>query len=234
MKTSRAPKDPSSTRAITYTRVSTDRQAGSGLSLDDQRQRCRAAIESRSWARTAELTDAGLSAKDMRTRPALLRGLEMLDAGEADALVVAEMSRLVRSLVDLAEILDRSKAGGWAVVILNVDVDTSTATGRMVLNIIGAVAQWESEMIGERVTMAHRERKARGLRPGQAPELPDAIRHRIATERAAGDTLTTIADRLNQEDIPTARAGRWHPATIRHVCRSVELDREVAMIQAQP
>ena len=77
-----------------------------------------------------------------------------------------------------------------------------------------------------RVRDAHAERKARGIRHGR-PELPEHIRQRISAERRRGETLVAIANRLNDELVPTARGGTWRASTISHVLKSVALD-EVA------
>lgn len=219
---------PAPRTAVIYTRVSTGRQAESGLSLDDQLARCTAAVAARGWTLAAHLTDAGVSGKRAVNRPGLIEARRMLAAGEADALVVAKMDRLARSTIDTARILDDSRREGWALVLLDLDLDTSTPSGELVANVIAATAQYESRIIGERVGMAHRERRARGVRAGSTPELPEPVRRRIADERAAGGSFRAIADRLNADEIPTARGGRWHASTVRHVVQSVDLDATLA------
>ena len=113
---------------------------------------------------------------------------------------------------------------GWAVVALDVDVDMTTPTGELVANITSSVAQWERRIIGARTSEALQARKASGVRLGRPVELAEEVRQRIAAERAAGDSLRTIADRLNAEGVPTARGGRWHASTVRHVMDSLALD----------
>lgn len=211
-------------RAIIYTRVSTGKQAESGLSLDDQRQQCLAAVGARGWVVAGEATDQGLSGRRADNRPGLGAALDQLDAGEADALVVAKLDRLARSTVDLGQIMARAERHGWTLVLLDLNVDTSTPSGELVAVVIGAIARYESRLIGERTAMTHRQRKARGLRAGQAPILDDEVRHRVAEMRTEGKSFRAIADELNAGDVPTARGGRWHASTVRHVCRSVELD----------
>lgn len=212
-------------RAITYTRVSTDEQADTGNGLDAQRATLTAALAHRSWELVAALADEGLSAKNLN-RPALTDALARLDAGEADALVVAKLDRLSRSVLDFAAITERARRRGWAVVALDVDVDMTTPTGELVANITSSVAQWERRIIGARTSEAMQAMKARGVRLGRPVELADDVRQRIADERATGDSLRVIADRLNARDVPTARGGRWHASTVRHVLESLALDAE--------
>jgi len=219
-------------RAITYARVSTGRQAESGLSIEDQAERMRSEVERRGWEVAAELVDAGRSGRTGSTRPALAEALDALAAGDADALVVAKLDRLARSTIQLDRIMQRADAEGWSLVILEPDLDTSRPEGRFTATILGAVAQYESELIAERARMTHRRRRLAGKRPGQAPLLPEQIRQEVATRRATGETLATIAEDLNTRAVPTARGGRWHPSTVAHVARSVALDAELALVAA--
>lgn len=215
-------------RAITYRRVSTDEQADSGAGLDAQAVTLRAALGSRGWELVADLVDEGRSAGSLTGRPALADALARLDAGEADALVVAKLDRLSRSVLDFASLAERAKRAGWAVVALDVDVDMTTPTGELLANITSSVAQWERRIIGARTADALAARKAAGTRLGRPVELTEAIRQRIAAERAAGDSLRVIADRLNAEAVPTARGGRWYASTVRGVLASLDLDAEAA------
>jgi DNA invertase Pin-like site-specific DNA recombinase len=219
-------------RAITYSRVSTGKQAESGLSLDDQAERMGREVERRGWELVEAYTDAGRSGRTGKARPALDAALASLAAGEADALVVAKLDRLARSTIALSRIMQTSQEQGWALVILDPDLDTSTAAGRLTATVLGAVAEYESELIADRARMTHRRRKAAGKRAGQAPILSGKLRHRIANTRLGGASFARIADELNAEGIPTAKGGRWHASTVRHVCVSVERDAELEGIAA--
>ncbi len=219
-------------QAIAYTRVSTGRQAESGIGLDDQLAQVTAAVERRGWALAGHLSDEGLSGKRADNRPALADALDQLASGTADVLVVAKLDRLARSTVDLGRLMLRADREGWDLVILDLDVDTSTPSGRLMLRVVGAVAEYESDLIADRARATHRQRRARGLRAGMAPLLPDTVRHRIADERASGRTMQAIADDLNADGTPTARGGRWHPSTVRHVLASVAVDDAVEITDA--
>lgn len=210
-------------RAIGYYRVSTEDQATSGAGLDAQRATVTAAVERRGWELTGTATDEAKSGSNLN-RPALADALDRLDAGEFDALVVAKLDRLSRSVLDFAKITERAKRRGWAVVALDVDVDMTTPTGELVANISSSVAQWERRIIGARTSDALQALKANGKRLGGPVELAGDVRARIAAERAAGDSLRTIAARLTAEGVPTARGGKWHASTIQAVLASLELD----------
>lgn len=211
------------TRAIAYLRVSTDDQADSGLGLAAQLSTITTATDARGWTLIETLTDEGKSAATM-ARPALRAALDALDAGKADVLVVSKLDRLSRSVLDFARITERARRRGWSVVALDVDVDTSTPTGALVANITSSVAQWEREIIGVRTREALAAKRAGGARLGRPVALPTSVRTRIAEHRAQGLTLQAIADALTAEGIPTARGGKWTPATVRKVVQSVALD----------
>ena len=100
-------------------------------------------------------------------RPELHRALAVLQAG--DVLVVYKLDRLARSLKDLLALLDRLRLIGCAVRSLTEPVDTSSAIGELVLQILGAVAQFERSLIRERCEAGRRAAMARGVQFGRAP-----------------------------------------------------------------
>jgi DNA invertase Pin-like site-specific DNA recombinase len=221
---------PAQLRALTYGRVSTGRQASEGLSLDDQADKLADVVSQRGWVHLEHVTDPGLSGKRLANRKGLLAALEMLDRGEADVLVASKIDRVSRSTEDFARLLNRADRKGWKIVVLDVDVDTSTAAGRLVVDVVSAAAQFESKRIGERVRDAHAVRRAQGKRAGQAPILPQEVRERIYRERQAGKSLSQIARDLDSEGVATAKGGQWHPYTVSQVVDSVKLDRELAAL----
>lgn len=212
------------TAVIGYLRVSTDEQARSGLGVDAQRATIQSEADRRGWD-VQWMLDDGYSAADLR-RPAIGEALTLLEGGRPDVLVVAKLDRLSRSLLDFASLMDRATREGWAIIALDLGVDTTTPSGEMMANVMAAFAQYERRLISQRTRDALASLKAQGQRLGGPILLDDEVRHRIAAERERGDTYQEIADRLNDEDVPTARGCTWHRATVLKVCRSVELDRE--------
>jgi DNA invertase Pin-like site-specific DNA recombinase len=200
----------------------------SGLSLDDQEESLAAVVADRGWVHLEHVTDPGLSGRKLTNRRGLLSALDELDRGEADVLVASKVDRVARSTTDFARLLDRAEKKGWKILVLDVDCDTTTAAGRLVVEVVSAAAAFESRRIGERVKATHVVRKAQGKRAGQPPQLPDRVRRRIVRERERGRTLAAIADKLNGDRVPTASGnGHWYPSTIAHVVRSVALDEEL-------
>jgi DNA invertase Pin-like site-specific DNA recombinase len=214
---------------VGYVRVSTNRQAESGLGLDAQRAAIEAECTRRGWDLVAILEDAGASGKSRKRRPGLQAALDVIDEGKAATLMSAKLDRLARSTVDFGHLMAEAKRGGWNIVVLDLGIDLRTPAGSMVANVIAAIAQWESEMIGERTSTSYVERRKRNpdARFGPPVRLPDDLRHRIKSMHDNGTSLNAIARTLNEESVPTAKGGRqWYPTTVAHVVRSVALDAE--------
>jgi DNA invertase Pin-like site-specific DNA recombinase len=204
-------------RVIGYVRVSTDEQAVSGAGLEAQRQAIMAECKRRGWQLVEVIEDAGWSAKDLR-RPGIKAALETLESGDAKALVVAKLDRLSRSLLDFAGLMAKAQRQGWGVIALDVQVDTSTASGEAMANMLATFAQFERRLIGQRTREALAIKKANGVRLGRPPTVPQAVVRRIQRQRFRGDSLRKIADDLNGARVPTAQGGaRWYPATVRHI-----------------
>jgi len=203
--------------AIGYVRVSTGEQVDSGAGLAAQRKAITGEIERRGWTLDALHEDAGYSAKNLN-RPALTGALTAVKEGEGRALVVAKLDRLSRSLFDFAGIMERSKREGWELVALDLGVDTTTPSGRMMANVLASFAQYERELIGQRTRDALREKAAAGVRIGRPPSVPLVTRQRIQAMRDNGMTLRGIAESLNADNIPTGQGGRsWYHTTVRNL-----------------
>lgn len=201
---------------IGYVRVSTEEQGLSGAGLQAQRAVIVAECERRGWTLVEMVEDIGRSGKDLK-RPGIRAALDMLAARKASALVVAKLDRLSRSMLDFARIMATAQEQSWALVALDVNVDTTSASGEAMAHMLATFAQFERRLISERTKQALAQKRASGVRLGAPPEIDPSIASRIRQERAAGSTLREIAERLNQDDIPTARGGRWHASTLQRV-----------------
>jgi DNA invertase Pin-like site-specific DNA recombinase len=209
------------TSVVGYIRVSTDEQADSGLGLKAQRFAITAECERRGWVLQELFEDAGASGKTMKGRPALERALETVRAGSAGALVVAKLDRLSRSLLDFAALMELARRQGWALIALDLGVDTTTPAGEMMANVMATFAQFERRLIGQRTKDALAVKRNQGVRLGRPQALDQAIVHRIVDQRASGASLREIAAALNGEQIPTAQGGAlWHASTVRAVLAS--------------
>lgn len=151
-----------------YIRVSTEEQARDGSSLTLQKEK----IEWYCKAHDLELVriecDAGVSAKTLE-REGVAAVLDDLERGRVDGLVVIKLDRLTRSLSDWADLIERffSERAGRRLFSVGDSIDTRTAAGRMVLNLLMTVAQWEREVIAERTRDALQGKIARGERCGR-------------------------------------------------------------------
>ena len=158
------------TRTIAYLRVSTDKQADRGVSLDAQRAKVKAYAELYDLELVEVVVDAGESAKSLK-RPGLQRALGKLERRDAEALLIVKLDRLTRSVVDLGSLVDRYFAPGKAALLsVSEQIDTRSAAGRLVLNVLASVSQWEREAIAERTATAMQHKARQGeYTGGQAP-----------------------------------------------------------------
>jgi DNA invertase Pin-like site-specific DNA recombinase len=205
-------------RIVAYVRVSTEKQADSGNSLEAQSAKLNLYCQLHDLDLVAVEVDPGESAGSLN-RPGLQRALERLASFEAEGLLVVKLDRLTRSVRDLCELVDTYfKDGTCRLMSVSESVDTSTASGRLVLNILTTVSQWEREAAAERTAAVMSHLKATGKFTGGFPPYgytldEDGNLHESAAEqaviiqarsmRAQGLTLRKIAGRL-----PPARNGK--------------------------
>lgn len=215
-------------RVLGYVRRSTDKQA---MSPETQARRLRDAADVFGWDLTILEEDAA-SAKTLDGRPVLAQAMDDCDRGEADAVAVAALDRLARSTRDFADILDRAERQSWSVVCLDLGVDTSTDSGRLVADIRAAVAQWERRIIASRTREGMATiRSATGKHMGRPSAIPTDVEERIydLSRPAAGKGLSAsaIAQLLEDEGVPrpTARSKSWHHSHVQAAVRRVEVRR---------
>jgi len=219
-------------RAIGYARVSTDRQAERGVSLDAQSEKIRAMAVVHSAIDL--IVDGGESAKTLQ-RPGIERLFALVEARKVDAVVVAKLDRLTRSVKDLCTLLERFERRGVALISVAESLDTSSAAGRLVLNVMTAVSQWEREAIGERTRDALGHKKRNGERVGniaygyrlaldgehvEPDEAEQATLAEIRRLRAQGATLRGIAAALNHRAYQTRRGTAWRLESVVRVLKS--------------
>lgn len=209
-------------RALAYTRVSTEEQTVSGAGLAAQRTAVCSEIATRGWELVDVVEDLAASGKDLK-RPGIQAALQMLQRREADALVVAKLDRLSRSMLDFASVMATAQKEGWAVIALDVSVDTTTPAGEAMAHVMATFAQLERRLIGQRTRDALAALRQQGQRLGRPSSISSELRSRILADRAAGLTLRQIADRLTEEGIATPRGGtRWRPSSLEAVLRPTE------------
>ena len=216
-------------KAIGYIRVSTEEQADSGLGLADQARKVRAAAELHGYDLVDILTDDGHSAKTL-DRPGAAALLDLVDGGAVDCVIIAKLDRLTRSLRDIDNLLStlaraRRADGdkGVSLVSAGESIDTSTATGRMLVNIIITVAQWEREVISERTSAAMGECRRQGRSMGNAHygyavdadgamqplDREQRVLRIVEDRRSNGVSWSIIAASLNNQNMLNRAGSVW-------------------------
>lgn len=210
--------------AVGYCRVSTERQASEGVSLEAQKARLGEWAKSRGRTLRKVHVDAGLSGGRADNRPGLQAALDEA-CRTGGALVVYSLSRLARSTKDMLAIAERLEGCGADLVSLSEAIDTTTAAGRMVFRMLAVLGEFERDLVSERTKAALAHKRARGeklggARPfgwevvdGRLVALPEeqATLARARELHAEGKTLRQIA-RVLQSEGRTDRV--VHPQTI--------------------
>jgi DNA invertase Pin-like site-specific DNA recombinase len=162
-----------------YARVSTD---GQTLAAQD------AALHAAGCAKVYSETASGARSD----RPRLGKVLRLLREG--DTLIVTRLDRLARSTRDLLNILDAiAKAGATFKSLADAWADTTTPHGRLMLTVLGGLAEFERELIRARTGEGRARAKARGVHMGRPPKLSPHQRQEALARREAGETLSDIA-----------------------------------------
>lgn len=226
-------------KAVGYVRVSTTEQADSGLSLVYQEGKIKAYCEALDIELIGMKVDAGFSAKSLN-RPAIQEVIHLVKSKQANAVIILKLDRLTRSVKDLGFMTEFFEKTGAALVSVQDSINTTTAAGKLVLNVLGAVAQWEREAIVERTKAAMSVKKAANQRVGTVPYgyrlLDDGVSlETIPAEqealklmrelRAAGLSFAKIAHELEKRFIYTKRgSNKWQPKTIYNLCHTIDED----------
>jgi site-specific DNA recombinase len=224
--------DAQNVRVAIYTRVSTEDQAKEGFSLDAQIEKLRAYCTARDWHIAGEYIDDGYSGRKTR-RPAYSRMMEEID--NWDALLVIKMDRIHRNSKNFMLMMEDLGNRGKEFVSMMESLDTSTAMGRFVMDIIQRIAQLESEQIGERVYIGM-EQKAKvngGMLGFNIPYGYDYIEGKLtinpneaATVKEmysmyiSGKSIGKIVKVLNEGGKPTKKGGLWAKKTVSTILRN--------------
>lgn len=162
--------------------------------------------------------------------------LALVDGKKVQAVIVAKLDRLTRSVKDLCVLLERFERRCVALISVAESLDTSSAGGRLVLNIMTAVSQWEREAIGERTREALNHKRNRGERTGNIPYgsrlaadgkhlEPDSTEQAALAElrrlRNEGKAMRKIAANLNERAYRTRRGTPWRLESVARVLKTV-------------
>jgi DNA invertase Pin-like site-specific DNA recombinase len=217
-------------KTILYVRASTEDQQ---ITLEAQKDKLDA-YAALYELQVVETVVESESAKSLN-RTGLQRALAMLRSGQADGLAVVKLDRLTRNVADWQTLIDGyfGERAGKQLFSIQDSIDTRTAAGRLVLNVLLSVAQWERETIGERTRDVLRHKISRGERVGAVRfgyDLSDDGRQLVANQleqdaislmqqlRQAGRTLREIAAELTSRGIPTKGGnGSWKHSAVAYI-----------------
>ncbi len=225
------------TKAIAYTRVSTQEQASSGLGLEAQAERIRAYATLKGLSLAEIIVDAGVSGgKPLASREGGNRLLECLRQRRAGAVVMLKLDRGFRNAGDCLNTVERWDKKGIALHVVDLGgnaIDTTSAAGRFMLVVLAGAAEMERNLTRERTKSAMAVKKSNGQRVGTVPygfdlaengialipnEPEQTVIRDIQAMRVSGNTLVAIAEKLTERGIPTktGRSKQWsHSAVVR-------------------
>ena len=218
-------------KAIGYIRVSTQRQAEEGASLEAQSAKIEAWCLANDYELADIYRDEGISGTKS-DRDGLLAA--MAEAGKGTALVVFSLSRLTRSTKDLISFADQLDKRGADLISLSEKIDTTTAAGKMVFRMLGVLNEFERDQVSERVKAVMRHKKANNQVYNHTPYgfkrqgidlIPCAEEGKVLTKigawRNQGKSLRAIARQLNEQGVPSKRGGQWYASAVRSVMGSL-------------
>jgi site-specific DNA recombinase len=221
--------------AAVYARISSDRD---GLQLGVRRQveDCQALAARLGWTVGELYTDDDVSAYSGKRRPAYERMLEDLKAGDRDAVLAYDSDRLHRRPVELEAFIVLCEAQQVALATCQGELDLATADGRFKARIMGAVASKESDDKSRRVTRKHEELAKAGKVSGggtrpfgystdrlRVNKAEAAVVRDLAKRALAGESLRSMANDLNEREIPTSTGGLWTSTTLKRVLVSARI-----------
>ena len=232
---SKRTQDQTLRRCAVYTRKSVEEGLDQAFNtLDAQRDAGEAYIasqKSNGWTLLPQRYDDGGYSGGNTARPALRQLLADCQEGKIDIVVVYKVDRMSRSLCDFAELSRQFTAWGVAFVSVTQQIDTSTSAGKMMLNLLMTFAEYEREIIGERIRDKFAASKKKGMWMGGAvplgyrvedrklvvvPEEAETVR-RIYRRYVAIQSPKQIALELNAEHIPTKRGREWSQQNLHHI-----------------
>lgn len=217
-----------------YLRVSTNEQADSGLGIDAQRARCTAMCLAKGWDAPVEYSDEGISGTlGASKRPGLAAMLAAIQAGDVQAVIVLDLSRLARSVKLVTSLIEDFTAARVDFVSCKENFDTSTAMGKAMLGIVAVFGQLERDLTSERTIAALGERgKQHGYKSGGMPlgyyrepgqelisvdDQAAPLVRAIFEQRQAGASMRAIAAQFTAAGWPAPRGREWYASTIKTI-----------------
>jgi site-specific DNA recombinase len=232
-----------SKRVAIYLRVSTSEQFEEGYSLREQGVRLKHYCENQGYEVYNVYEDAGISGKNITGRPGIKSLLSDDTKGKFDLVLVWKLNRISRKLLDILNIVELLNKNGIAFRSLTESFETETTTGRLNLNIMGAIGEFERETIAENVKMGLLARAREGRWNGgvvlgyDIVEIPNEGKKRKNTrleinEKEAntvrrifelysqGHGYKAVVNRINKEGVKTKRNGEFAVSTVKEILQN--------------
>lgn len=213
-----------------YIRVSTEEQAREGVSLQAQKNKCLLQAELSELNVTHIIEDAGVSAKSTN-RAGYQQLMELIKSGEVQSVIIFKLDRIHRDVSNLNHFIKLLNKYDASLISVKDSLDTKSASGRMVINILGVLSQWERETIAERTSDALQHKKAIGAKYTNVTPFGYSLVNEnqyianteeqkviklIVEKRNSGMSFQKIADSL-QGQFSTRSGKPWHKGTVRQI-----------------
>ena len=180
-----------SKRVVIYARVSTNEQ-----NCDRQVAELEQVVKNNNWELVDTYIDKGYS-RTTTTRPELDRMMKDAFVRKFEMVITLELSRLGSSLKHMIEVVDKFKEKKIQLFIVNQQIDTSSATGYMFFSIMTSIANYERELISERVKSGLQNAKRKGIVLGRKTNLTPEVEEQIIQLKKKGVGYNTLAKRLS-------------------------------------
>ncbi len=226
--------------AIGYCRVSTREQADEGVSLDAQRAKIEQFIKDKGLDLDSIVSDEGISGSvPIKDRSGGAKIFKAIKDKQVKLVVATKLDRLFRDALDCLAMVREWEKLGVKVLLLDMGVDFSTATGKAFLTNAAAFAELERNLISDRTKDGLEQVKKEGIKLGgvgwgwtRAVDEVDGkgrFQQKLVVEelevitkikqlRESGYTYQAICDELIAEDIKTKNGGKWWPMTVKKIC----------------
>src|SRR3990172_195997 len=198
--------------AAIYVRVSTHEQATQGYSLNAQQE----ALENYAKALGYEIhevyRDEGKSAKDMN-RPQMTQMLADAETKKFSAIFIYKLDRFSRSIKDLILTIDKLKDWGIDFVSLQDRIETTSASGKLMFHIIGAFAEFERNVIGDRTKFGMQRKAHEGGFITKAPKGYKLVNKKLVINESEADVVRSIFNKFLNEDISLTQLAKNYGLT---------------------
>lgn len=211
-----------------YIRVSTEDQAREGFSLGEQEEKLRQLCKYKDFEIFKVYKDAGISAKNMKDRPAFQQMLEDMKAGKLNYIVAYKLDRVTRSVRDLEVLISTLEEYHCYLICDRDDVNTSTANGRFFVRMLTVLSQLEIEIVSERTKFGLNGAIKAGHIPGKVPlgyyrDTDKTLKVDVTTKDIVlrifemyleGKSYQAISNILNKEKVLSPNNKKWCDSTI--------------------